>query len=141
MSAFRVSRQRPPAGTSVPFGGVLPDQSGVAPRLSTVAIDLGDPQASERADASARPALTAARRTATFRALRSDFRWFGRSAPPGAVTFHGDLGRRRAAGRCFTAVDPSGAQPVVVFVETWYHRTTQGTATGPLRSRTWRVQL
>jgi hypothetical protein len=142
LGAFLVSRQRPAGGLSVPFGGIQPGKDGVWPRVSTLTIDLGDVRAARRADASAQRALAAAHGTPTYRRIGSrDFRWYGRPAPPGAGMFHCELGRARAAGRCFTAVDPRGSHPIVAFAETWRQRSERGTATGPLRSRTWRARL
>lgn len=116
LEEFRVASQTPRASTRVLFGGVLLNHHGVRPASSTITVDLTTGGRTTAADAGRR-ANTALAVAATI----------GRKLGPFARTATGDYcripeggsRRRLVFGMCFTGVDLSGSNPVVVYRQLW----------------------
>lgn len=112
--AFRIASQSPAPGTRILFGGVLPNHHGIRPASSTITVSLSTGGKTTAADASARA------RRALRAAAAEGFGPFPKAASAdGCRIPEGGPTTRFVAGECFTGVDLSGHDAVVVYRQLW----------------------
>jgi hypothetical protein len=116
LDVFHIASQTPPAGTRILYGGVLPNHHGVRPASCTITISL--------VTGGKTTAAGAVRRANAALAIAATV---GRKLGPFARTATGDycripmggFRRRFVYGKCFTGVDLSGPNPVVIYRQLW----------------------
>ncbi len=123
LGAFRVASQTPRPGTRLLFGGLVPHHGGIRPASSTITVALttgGETTAAEvgrRAGA----ALAAAAETG------AEYGLFPRTATARPCRIpEGGPQPRQVYGQCFTGVDLSGMNAVVVYRQLWDGRGFRG---------------
>jgi hypothetical protein len=111
---FRIASQSPPPGTRMLFGGLVPHHGGIRPRSSTIAVTLttGGKTTAAAASARAQRALKAA--------AGLGFGPFPASATADSCAIpEGGPTRHTVYGQCFTGVELSGKDAVVVYRQLW----------------------
>jgi hypothetical protein len=112
--AFRIASQSPPPGKRILFAGVLPNHHGIWPAKSTITVSLTTGGKTTAAEASTRA------RRALRAAAAETFRPFPHTATAGSCRIRaGGPISRHVYGRCFTGVDLSGKDAVVVYRQLW----------------------
>ncbi len=140
LRAFRVASQTPRAGTKILFGGVLPNHHGVMPAASTLTVDLTTGGRTTAADADRRANAALAAAAGTGRKLGPFFRT---ATGDYCRIPEGGFVRRHVWGRCFTGVDLSGPNPVVVYRQLWDGRDFRpdGASARPDLEHVWEVTI
>jgi hypothetical protein len=136
--AFRIASQSPAPGKRILFGGVLPNHHGIWPAKSTITVSLttGGKTTANDASARARRALRAA--------AAIGFGPFPATATGGFCRIpEGGIAAHNVYGQCFTGVDLSGKNAVVVYRELWDGRDFHagGAAARPDLEHVWEVTV
>jgi len=118
---FRIASQSPAPGTRILFGGLVPHHGGIRPRSSTIAVTLTTGGKATAAAAAARAQ----------RALKAGAALglgpFPASANADSCRIReGGPTSRTVYGQCFTGVDLSGEDAVVVYRQIWDGRDFRG---------------
>jgi hypothetical protein len=111
---FHITSQSPAPRTRIPFGGLLPNHQGMSPAKSTITISLTTGGTTTAAEASAR-----ARRALGAAAAIRPGPFSATATADGCRIPEGGPSTRYVFGQCFTGVDLSGKDAVVVYRELW----------------------
>ena len=123
LDAFRIASQAPKPGTKLYYEGEVPGRPGVRPSAATIAVTVtaGHGALATEADLKADAALRAAASEHDFGLL------FPRTATVSACRIpEGGPVVRYVYGECFTGVDLSGRNAVVVYRQLWDGRDFRG---------------